>query len=58
MTERCAVCRQAWGPCRACKGRAIKVKQEATMAANGTERHKLKRGQGICLATERTVKNA
>lgn len=58
MTERCAVCREAWGPCRKCKGKAIRAKQEATMAANGTQAGKLRKGQGICLVTERTAKDA
>lgn len=36
---RCAVCRTAWEPCRPCKGKALRAKQEATMARNGTKRH-------------------
>lgn len=42
MTEipegRCVVCRQAWEPCRRCRGQAIARKAEATLAANGRTR--------------------
>jgi hypothetical protein len=35
---RCMVCRAAWEPCRACKGKVRARKAEATMLANGTAR--------------------
>ena len=35
---RCVVCRSAWEPCRSCKGKALRAKQDATMARNGTKR--------------------
>lgn len=48
MTEvpegRCMVCRQAWEPCRKCKGKALSAKQQATMKRNGTQQNKLPRG--------------
>lgn len=36
---RCVVCRQAWDPCRRCKGKAAAAKRLATMRAAGKEPH-------------------
>lgn len=35
---RCVVCRQAWEPCRRCKGQAMRKKADATYAAKGKAR--------------------
>ena len=35
---RCVVCRQAWEPCRRCKGQAMLRKADATLAAKGKKR--------------------
>lgn len=36
---RCVVCRQAWEPCRKCKGQAMRRKADATYAAKGKARN-------------------
>lgn len=41
---RCMVCRAAWEPCRQCKGKVLKAKQEATMRRKGTVVVHLPRG--------------